>query len=247
MGERRSDGGAHGPRRVHAGAVSGPEDRAAGPALEELLAGAMRPEAVDTAAEQRAVAAFRTARDTGALKARTRRRDDWRPREQRRTRRSLKATLSLALAGLTLGGVAYAAIGTGGGSTHDDGHAARQREHQPTGPSASAPTTPGASATPDRPATAKDTAAHCRAYENVKDSGKALQSTAWQRLIEAAGGEENVAAYCAAQLGEPTATASATKPGNSDKANKAAKSDDSDATAKANNGKSADKGNAKNN
>ncbi|MCI3275974.1 hypothetical protein [Streptomyces cylindrosporus] len=225
--------------------MSGPEDRAAGPALEELLAGAMRPEALDTSAEQQAVAAFRAARDTGALKARTRRRDDWRPREQRRTRRSLKVTLSLALAGLTLGGVAYAAIGTGGGSAHDDGHAARQHEHPPTGPSASAPRTPGTSAaTPDRPATAKDTAAHCRAYENVKDSGKALQSTAWQRLIEAAGGEQNVAAYCAEQLGEPTATASATKQGNSGKADK---SDESDATVKANNGKSAGKGNGKNN
>ncbi|MFC8514056.1 hypothetical protein [Streptomyces sp. NPDC057257] len=226
--------------------MSGPEDRVAGPALEELLAGAMCPEALDTSAEQEAVAAFRAARDSGALKARTRRRDDWRPREQRRTRRSLKATLSLALAGLTLGGVAYAAIGTGGGSTHDDGHAARQHEHPPTGPSASAPRTPGASAaaTPDRPATAKDTAAHCRAYENVKDSGKALQSTAWQRLIEAAGGEQNVAAYCAAQLGEPTATASATKQGNNGKADK---SDEPDATEKANNGKSAGKGNGKNN
>ncbi|MGI5457307.1 hypothetical protein ACQEWB_29895 [Streptomyces sp. CA-249302] len=246
MGERRSDGGAHGPRRVHPGAVSGPEDRAAGgPVLEELLAGAMRPEALDSAAEQRAVAAFREARDTGALKARTRRRDDWRPREQRRTRRSLKATLTLTLAGFTLGGVAFAAIGTGGGSTHDDGHAARQREQLPTGPSTSAPRTPGTSAaTPDRPATAKDTAAHCRAYDNVKGNGKALESTAWQRLIAAAGGEQNVAAYCAEQLGEPTATPSATKPGNS---GKVGKSEATDGSAKTDNGKNADKGNGNNN
>ena len=49
----------------------------------------------------------------GAHRARTRRRDDWRPREHGRVRRSLRVTtLCCPLAGLTLGGVAYAAIGS---------------------------------------------------------------------------------------------------------------------------------------
>ncbi|PZG85190.1 hypothetical protein C1I97_33700 [Streptomyces sp. NTH33] len=39
----------------------------------------------------------------------------------------------------------------------------------------------------------------------MKGSGKALESTAWQRFLAAAGGEGNVAAYCAEQLGRPRA------------------------------------------
>ncbi|MFF4251280.1 hypothetical protein ACFY1L_08745 [Streptomyces sp. NPDC001663] len=250
MGERQSDGSAPGRRRVHpGGTVSGPEDRLDGSVLEVLLAGAMRPEALDDEAEQRAVAAFRAARDAGTHRARTRRRDDWRPRE-RRSRRSLKATLTLALAGLTVGGVAFAAIGTGGHSS-DDGHAARQREHRPVGASASGPGTPGSAATPDRPVTANDTEAHCKAYEKKLDGkGKALDSTAWQRLIAAAGGEQNVAAYCAEQLGRTAATPSASKPGNSDKSGKTGKADkteDSGSSGKSGSGQQSGKDNGKNN
>ncbi|WP_037884592.1 hypothetical protein [Streptomyces sp. NRRL S-646] len=217
MGERQSDGSAPGGRRrVHpGGTVSGTEDWPAGPVLESLLADAMCSGALDAEAEQRAVAAFRAARDAGTLRARTRRRDDWRPREHGRARRSLRATLTLALAGLTMGGVAFAAIGSVDGSSHDDGRAARQRQHTPVGSSATASRTPGAAATPDRPDTAKDTEAHCLAYEKKVDgNGKALDATAWRRLVAAAGGEANVTAYCAEQLGQSTATA---KPGKDDK------------------------------
>jgi len=192
---------------VHPGAgVSGAAEQGDGAEVEVLLAGAMRSGDPDGEGERRAVAAFRAARDAGVHKARTRRRDDWRPRERRSARRSLRATLTLGLAGLTVGGVAFAAIGTAGHS--HDGHAARQREHRPVGTSAPASPAPGTastSATPDRPATANDTEAHCAAYERVKGNGKALQSTAWQRLINAAGGEQNVAAYCARQLEQNTA------------------------------------------
>jgi hypothetical protein len=224
MGERQSDGSAPGRRRVHpGGTVSGTEDWPAGPVLEGLLADAMCSGALDADAEQRAVAAFRAARDAGAHRTRTRRRDDWRPREHGRARRSLRTTLTLALAGLTLGGVAYATIGSVGGSSHDDGHGARQRQQTPAGPSATDSRTPGASAKPDRPETAKDTEAHCRAYEKKVDGdGKALDSTAWQRLIAAAGGEANVRAYCAEQLGAATATA---KPGKVDRTAKADKTE----------------------
>ncbi|MEU6377757.1 hypothetical protein [Streptomyces sp. NPDC046909] len=217
MGEGQSGGGASGRRRVHPGGAGSPNgagspsDAASptGAELETLLAAAMR-ETHDSGAgagaagEQQAVAAFRAARDAGAHRApaRTRRRDDWRPREQRRLSRSLKATLSVFVASLTLGGVAFAAIGTVGSSSGTGDQA---------GPHTSAParptTTPSADASAgsssgasDRPVTAQDTEAHCRAYEHVSGRGNALNSTAWQRLVEAAGGESKVAAYCAEQL-----------------------------------------------
>ncbi|WP_411152817.1 hypothetical protein [Streptomyces sp. A30] len=205
MGERHSDGGALGRRRVHPGdAVSGPE----GAALQALLAAL--PEA-GAEGEQRAVAAFRSARDAGAHRARTRRRDDWRPRVQRRAWRSVRAAVALSLASLTLSGVAVAAIGVVRSS--DDGHADR-RPAQPSasassdvgaGASPAASRTPGASVTPDHPATAQDVEAHCRAYEKVKGRGKAFDATAWQQLVEAAGGENNVAAFCAEQLTQSAA------------------------------------------
>ncbi|MFE5819788.1 hypothetical protein ACFQ6S_41050 [Streptomyces sp. NPDC056479] len=171
--------------------------------LEALLSAAvLRGHGPDVEGEQRAVAAFRAARDAGALRARTRRRDDWRPREQRRLALSVKTTLSLFLASLTLGGAAFAAIGSSGSSD-----APADDRGRPT-PSAGAPDRPAAgpstdgagSAKPGHPTTAQDTEAKCRAYDQVKDSGKSLDSTAWQRLIQAAGGEDKVAAYCAGQL-----------------------------------------------
>ncbi|WP_405869804.1 MULTISPECIES: hypothetical protein [unclassified Streptomyces] len=234
MGDRQSEGSAPGRRRVHpGGTLPGSEDGSAGSALESLFAGAMRSDALDADAEQRAVAAFLAAREAGAHSTRTRRRDDWRPREHGRARRSLRATLTLSLAGLTLGGVAYATIGSGGGSS-DDGHVARQRSHAPVVPSATASRTPGASATPDRPVTAKDTEAHCRAYEKVDGHGNALDSTAWQRLIAAAGGEGKVTAYCAEQLGQATGAstpAETPKPKKVKKAEKAEASSPADSQA----------------
>jgi hypothetical protein len=217
MGERQSDGGVPGRRRVH------PD----GSDLEALLAEAMsRPDALDAEAEQRAVAAFRDARDAGAHRARTRRRDDWRPRESRRARRSLRATLTLSLAGLALGGVAFAAIGSARGSS-DDGQAARQRAHAPVVPSTTAPRTPGASVTPVRPEPAKDIQAHCRAYEKkLTGRGKALESTAWQRLIAAAGGEGNVTAYCAGQLGQATPGSASAEPEKTKKPKRASQKKD---------------------
>ncbi|WP_063768387.1 hypothetical protein [Streptomyces griseus] len=221
MGERLSGGGLPGRRRVHpgdAGPGSGPADDAAG--VEALLAAAMRGDGVDTEAEGRAVAAFRAARDAGEHRARvrTRRRDDWRPREQRRGARSVKATLSVLVASLTLGGVAFAAIGTGGSSDHGSGDRGGRTEQTTAAPGTSGgrPTASGSptdSGRPDHPATAQDTAAHCRAYEQVGGRGKALESTAWRRLVEAAGGEEKVADYCDRQLAAESATRKPTKTG----------------------------------
>ncbi|GAB2723499.1 hypothetical protein [Streptomyces bullii] len=225
MGERQSGGGLPGRRRVHPGGPASGQRSAAGPgapasaargtaldgaALEALLAATLRGGAVDAQGEQRAVAAFRAARAAGTHRTRTRRRDDWRPRTRWRAGRSMKTALSVALASLALGGVAVAGIGAVGSG--DEG---ARDDRQGTRPSAGAPEQPqaGASAAPsvagtapaDRPGTAQDTEAHCRAYEQVEGRGKALDATAWERLVAAAGGERRVAAYCARALEEAAA------------------------------------------
>ncbi|WP_406437717.1 hypothetical protein OHB00_24885 [Streptomyces sp. NBC_00631] len=233
MGERLSGDGVRGRRHAQPGAArhGSPDTRDAdtrdadtrdAAALETALAAAIRADAFAPEAEQQAVAAFRAAHAAGAHRARTRRRDDWRPAEQRRARRPVKLTLGVVFASLTLGGVAVAAIGSAGSSA----------DHADTGqgtsnPSATAPNRPGdAAPSPssgsvrptDRPAAAQDTEAHCRAYEQVKGNGKALDATAWQRLIAAAGGEGKVAAYCSGQLTTATATPTrSTGAGKSDK------------------------------
>jgi hypothetical protein len=238
MGEHQSDRGFPGRRRVHPGdsayghrGTAGLDSPGLGSRrlldeaeLEALLAAALIRDRIDAEAEQRAVAAFLTARDAGAHRARTRRRDDWRPRERRHPGRSLKATLSVLLASLTLGGVAVAAIGSVGTTDGDDD---RGRPTAPTsapGASAGEPsgTAPGsatgsASARPDRPAPARDTEARCRAYEQVDGRGKAMDATAWKRLVEVAGSEKNVTAYCAGLLARSEA-----KPGGTAKPEKSA-------------------------
>ncbi|MFF5155160.1 hypothetical protein ACFY3N_02615 [Streptomyces sp. NPDC000348] len=216
MGERQNDGGPAGRRRVHPerGAPPGPggPDSVTGGRrvvdaadLEALLAGALIRRGVDAGAEQRAVAAFLAARESGAQGARTRRRDDWRPRRSRLGRHSLKATLSVLAAGLTLSGVAVAGIGVTDSSTDgpaEDGKGTHAPSPGATGPSTGGPAGPGAGGDrPDLPGTARETEAHCRAYEEVRGRGKALDSTAWERLTEAAGGAANVDAYCAGRLG----------------------------------------------
>ncbi|MET9042403.1 hypothetical protein ABZX34_05815 [Streptomyces sp. NPDC004362] len=204
MGEQLGGDGFPGRRRVHPdGTVAGPGGAPDEAGLETALAAAVRGGDVDAGAEQRAVAAFRAARDAGAHRARTRRRDDWRVREERRVGRPLRTTFAVILASLTLGGVAVAAIGSAGSSSHGAGPGTGDKPSTGASalpgkePSAVSPTRPGRA---DRPDTAKDTAAHCRAYAQVKGRGKALDSTAWQRLVTAAGGEEKVTAYCAGRL-----------------------------------------------
>ncbi|MFJ6834490.1 hypothetical protein [Streptomyces sp. NPDC091209] len=185
--------------------------------LESLLAAAMRGRADDPEAQTQAVAAFRAARDGGAHTARTRRRDDWRPGGQRRPNRSAGAAFAVLLAGLTLGGVAVAAIGP---TAHDDGGprdgaAARPsvgvadrfsvEAAPPVGPGApgvSAPSGSVETAPAGRPPRAKDTEAHCRAYASARGRGDALNTKVWQRLVTAAGGEDEVEAYCAERLAE---------------------------------------------
>ncbi|MGQ4385491.1 hypothetical protein [Streptomyces sp. SAS_270] len=226
MGERHSHGGAPDRRAARPDAARpldaaaplpahpGTSAAASTPGVDALLAAAVRAGAVDAEREARAVAAFRAARDQGAYAAhaaRTRRRDDWRPRQEK-TKRSLRATFAVLAASVTLGGVAVAAIGSS--SDGDAGDQSRTRpsssapDHSapdsanPAPPGSSAPGTTDAATPSPHPSQAQDTEAHCRAYEKVGGRGKALNSTAWQRLVDAAGGEDKVAAYCAAQLAE---------------------------------------------
>ncbi|MDF3300828.1 hypothetical protein [Streptomyces tropicalis] len=204
MGERLSGGGVPGRRCAPHDALPGARTARDAATLETALAAAIRTTDLDPEAEQRAVAAFRVSRGEGAHRAaRTRRRDDWRPAAERRARRPLKMTFGVVFASLTLGGVAVAAIGPAGSSSHAAG-AGRGTTH----PSAPAADRPGGAPSPvsslgsrptGRPATAQDTEAHCRAYEQVQGRGKALDAKAWQQLVTAAGGRAEVTAYCAAQ------------------------------------------------
>ncbi|MGW3361159.1 hypothetical protein ACWDFL_38255 [Streptomyces bungoensis] len=210
MGEGLSGGGVPGRRRGPGGVLSGSADTGDGAALETFLSAALRTDTLDPQAEQRAVTAFRAARDTGAHRAHARRRDDWRAPGRRRPRRSLRMTFGAVFASLTLGGVAVAAIGSVASSHRGD-------DRGTTRPSATAAHRPGAaaSAAPSggtrrtgRPAAARDTEAHCRAYEQVHGRGKALDAKVWQQLVAAAGGRSEVAAYCSERLARAAATPS---------------------------------------
>ncbi|MCX2927170.1 hypothetical protein [Streptomyces sp. NEAU-W12] len=248
MGERRNDGGTPGRRRAHPDEGTSQGRRTAGPdrpgsgsasvssvpasarhpardavtpdalGLEVLLADALVQDVVDAGAEQRAVAAFREARDAATHSTRTRRRDDWRPREQRLGRLSVKATLSVLIAGLGLGGVAVAGIGAAGPSAGPRDGGGRPTAPVDTSavseaPSADRPSAADADADADpgsgpaateSPLLPRETEAHCRAYEKLEGRGRALDSTAWKRLVGAAGGAANIDAYCAGQVGPAT-------------------------------------------
>ncbi|WCN02858.1 hypothetical protein [Streptomyces sp. M92] len=206
MGAQHGDGGT-GHRPGHHGT----------PQTEALLAAALRRDHADDEGERRAVAAFRTARETEPGRvARTRRRDDWRPRERRRAGRPLKTALSVLLASLTLGGVAYAAIGAGGSAadgarphgprpsatteTGGGGEGAgggNGTEVRPVPTPRPASTAPDASVPSGRPASARGSEAACRAFQRLDGRGKALDAAVWERLVAAAGGEEKVAGHCA--------------------------------------------------
>lgn len=188
------------------------------PELEALLDAASRPGALSPAAEEKALRAFRTAHEEGAHSAPLRwrrRRDDWRPADERRWARSLKALLAGVVTAAALGGVAVAAgdgaisLPFGGGAEPKPGQSAPpvpgageesvrdgrwgrvpQRSSRPS-PSASHESPRG------RPGTAQDTVAHCRVYlAEVEGRGKSPGDAATSRLEEAAGNREAVPAYC---------------------------------------------------
>ncbi|MER7174558.1 hypothetical protein [Streptomyces mesophilus] len=181
------------------------------PALDELITAA-RSAGVDPDAQAAALAAFRAARDSGAHRrgARTRRRDDWRPRTHAR-RIAWRAVLGTLIAGLTVGGVAVAV--SGGPESGPDGDpsapaatpAVPRPAPEPELERAGTPddlTEPGSErpVRPSRPGEVRREEALCRSLDKV--GGKALDSAAQQRLAEAAGPREDVRAYCARLLAE---------------------------------------------
>jgi hypothetical protein len=184
------------------------------PTLEDLLAAAARPMPSSAQAEVRAVAAFRAAREEGAPAALTRPEDNWRPRSPSVGTRWIKVGTGALVAGAMLGGVAMAAgaIPTPFGEPPlkpgpTPGASSRQAEN-PGEPEPPSTTGPGARTPGERPPTAKDDLAHCRAYGSKERRGGALDGTAWQRLEDAAGGPDAVAAYCARLLSEQSVKAS---------------------------------------
>jgi hypothetical protein len=223
MGDRRGDGGAFADAGGQVPRSENPVDPAV---LESALGHALRADALDPQAEKHAVAAFRAAREAGVHSdTRTRKRDDWRARRGPQ-RRGVKAAAALFGASLTRGGVAIAAIGSpdgpraapqdrASGPPHPSPTAAQPSSPTPRADRPDRPAEPETSVAAERPPSAKDIQAHCRAYASVKDRGKVLDSTAWQRFIATAGGEENVAAYCA-DLSAKTETS---KPGKPSKVN----------------------------
>lgn len=216
---------------------AGPEPQP--PTLDELLAAAARPTPVAPDAEAGALAAFRAARDEGALELPTRPADDWRPTEPRKRTQWLKAGLAALAAGVMLGGVAMAA----GAIPAPFGESPPPGPHPAPRPATSAPAQGGATATPsagvtagtpspgaeeDRPPRGKDDRAHCRAYEasngnengngnaekqHGQGNGAATDSAVRRRLEAAAGGPDAVEAYCARLLtGEPSKPSQTRKP-----------------------------------
>ncbi|MFD9089265.1 hypothetical protein ACFVZ0_21135 [Streptomyces prasinus] len=204
--------------------VRRPARDVAGPTVadvEALLAGALIEEGVDAGSEQRAVAAFREAREAGAHRTRTRRRDDWRPRGPGLGRFSVRLTLSVLVAGLGLGGVAVAGMGATGTATDGSRQGGTRSpvpavtstpsgspsEGSPDGPSegligepsaARSPAAgPGAGslpAVPERALRSEDAAARCRASEKAGGRGEEPEQADRKRLSAAAGGAPGGAA-----------------------------------------------------
>ncbi|MGC5532904.1 hypothetical protein [Streptomyces sp. SR-10] len=198
------------------------------PELETLLDVASRPGALSPAAEEKALHAFRTAHGEGAhapSPRRRRRRDDWRPVDERRRSRPLKALLAALVTAAALGGVAVAAGAGDIPSPFGGGAEPKPGQNAPTVPGAAeesagegrvgrppqrsskpTPTTPQASRAPqaspkDRPDAARDNVAHCRVHLAATEGrGKLSGDAATSLLEDAAGGREAVPGYCARLL-----------------------------------------------
>ncbi|SED45443.1 hypothetical protein SAMN04490357_4852 [Streptomyces misionensis] len=218
MGERKGGGRVSGRRRGGTGVPlprRGDADLGVGE-FEARFGAALRVYDADPEAERRAVAAFRGARAAGTRPSRTRPRDDWRPTARRR---ALRTVLSVTLASLALGGAATAAIGSAGSGTRAAPHpvvrpaAPAAGTPRPAGPAPSSgtvtrpsgiPRSTAPAPRPPRPATARDTPAHCRAHGKAGRWGQAPDATAWRQIVAAAGDPELVAAHCATPKADKT-------------------------------------------
>lgn len=224
---------------------------ASDPGIERLLTEALVPasppssaaaseaeaaEARAAEAEAAALMAFRAARDSGALDARPRPSDDWRPRGAAASSRlSLRTYVGAALAGLSLSGVAVASTPLPAeadqspekpapvGGTPSPGSAS----HAGPGPSAtpvrrpappSPPAAPGPAAVPEparEPVHADNFTSLCRKHlrhGSAEAAAPSHNSAAWQRLVAEAGGDSQIDTYCARALAKEKPREKATPP-----------------------------------
>ncbi|UUN28763.1 hypothetical protein [Streptomyces sp. FIT100] len=195
------------------------------PELEALLEAARRGGGTPApAAQERALAAFRAARDEGRHTApvpwwRRRRRDDWRPASVRRARSALVKGL---LAGVVVGAVGGVAVAAGSGvipTPFGDGNepgaprsssaapgGTRQGEPAPErepGIPAGSTAPPAGGVGPSLPGAAAGDAAQCRVYLAALDRrGVPPTGQSTERLEAAAGGPQGVRTYCEHLLDE---------------------------------------------
>jgi hypothetical protein len=211
------------------------------PGLAALLAAAQRPSAVDPEGEERALAAFRSARDGGAyavvspLRRRRRRRDDWRSVSGWRGMRPVRVLLGGLVATTTLGGAAMAAgaagipAAFGGSGPQAPERPAHSASATPVAPppqtdGSETPQEPTATQEAGRPAggpgRAQSEGALCEAHRNAAGRGKRTDSAAFERLETAAGGPSAVAAYCDELLGPASQGKAKGRPGADGRAGK---------------------------
>ncbi|MFD3921982.1 hypothetical protein [Streptomyces sp. NPDC058595] len=174
-------------------------------ALGDAVRGTVEPEGAE-----RALAAFREAGGAAGRAAprRLRRRDDWRPARHRFAALvSLKAALGAALATAALGGLALAAVP---GVLPDSPRPAEgPAESTASTPAVETPRGPGAASGATAPSTPSPApSASASAHDPVPRSQAALchawsrgngnhRGAAFQQLVDAAGEEGAVEAYCA--------------------------------------------------
>lgn len=185
------------------------------PELTALLAAARPGAAAGPEGEDRALGAFRAARDEGAHAAvsplRRRRRDDWRPVVRRRGARSARLLVGGFAAALALGGVAVAG-GSGviptpfGGTAPEVTPPVRSAPAVPPrtdgrGKSDEVTAVPGAGPATAGAGPAQGDAGLCRAYREAGNSADAADPAVVDRLAGVAGGKSAVPAYCDGLLG----------------------------------------------
>ncbi len=172
---------------------------AASDALADLLMAAAAPARDhELAGEEEALAAFRVARLTPATQPRR--------REMIKSGIAKALTLKLALAAAATGGVALAAsTGHLPGPLGGAGHATHASSSATANPAAA-----GSSATHTAtPSPSMYGLCHAYTAGVAAAPGKALKNPAFTALISAAGGKDNVAAFCAAVLKAGPGNASA--------------------------------------
>lgn len=185
--------------------------------VDDVLTAAARTASSPPRTPEHVLAAFRAARDEHALSLPTRPVDDWRAAEPPRRRRWIRAGAGALVGGVLLGGVAMATGAIPSPSEKPTPSPPSQASSpspvssSPTaepksGTEPSAPPAGDDKRTAERPPTAKDEAAHCRAYGKPAQTDTPADSAVRQRLEEAAGSPAKVASYCAAVLARSTRT-----------------------------------------